>query len=316
MTTYFSDSRPIWAYLYQLTTIILPQKPVYWQLFALFWRWAGVVVLWGVLSKWLPGRKSLAIIISLLTLVYPGFNQQWVSYVYSHLFIVFFFLLLSWYFMLQKKTIPALIFSALNLLMLEYFFLLELMRPCILWISLEEKGLTARQRLPRVFKAWVPYLLVLGGVLLYKALIFTHPGFGYSLKDELMRAPVATIVYLFQRILSSLWVVTVGAWIQIFQIPNPVLVGLRTAALYASVIPLIGLLVYWCLPKDQSQPIGGVSNVDIDGNHALQIKAIRVVFSTFETLPIVSPPRRICPPLSAAVCSGIWGTRRKPVRQP
>jgi type I restriction enzyme S subunit len=30
---------------------------------------------------------------------------------------------------------------------------------------------------------------------------------------------------------------------------------------------------------------GGVSNVDIDGNNAFQIKAIRVVISTFETLP-------------------------------
>jgi hypothetical protein len=29
---------------------------------------------------------------------------------------------------------------------------------------------------------------------------------------------------------------------------------------------------------------GGVSNVDIDGNNALQIKAIGVVISTFETL--------------------------------
>jgi hypothetical protein len=31
---------------------------------------------------------------------------------------------------------------------------------------------------------------------------------------------------------------------------------------------------------------GGVSNVDIDGNNALQIKAIGVVISTFETLSV------------------------------
>ena len=34
---------------------------------------------------------------------------------------------------------------------------------------------------------------------------------------------------------------------------------------------------------------GGVSNVGIDGNNALQIKAIGVVISTFETLPDKSP---------------------------
>jgi hypothetical protein len=31
--------------------------------------------------------------------------------------------------------------------------------------------------------------------------------------------------------------------------------------------------------------MGGVSNVDIDGNNALQIKGIGVVISTLETLP-------------------------------
>jgi len=35
--------------------------------------------------------------------------------------------------------------------------------------------------------------------------------------------------------------------------------------------------------------VGGVSNVDIDGNNAFQIKAIGVVISTFETLPGMEP---------------------------
>src|SRR5215468_6467619 len=33
---------------------------------------------------------------------------------------------------------------------------------------------------------------------------------------------------------------------------------------------------------------GGVSNVDIDGNNALSIKAIGITISTFETLPHIS----------------------------
>jgi hypothetical protein len=42
--------------------------------------------------------------------------------------------------------------------------------------------------------------------------------------------------------------------------------------------------------REPSAGIGGVSNVDMDGNNTLQIKAIRVVISTFETLP--KPDRR------------------------
>src|SRR4030095_5549134 len=45
-----------------------------------------------------------------------------------------------------------------------------------------------------------------------------------------------------------------------------------------------------CLPDIKQTIIGGVSNVDIDGNNALQIKAIGVVISTFETLSFSVPP--------------------------
>jgi hypothetical protein len=38
---------------------------------------------------------------------------------------------------------------------------------------------------------------------------------------------------------------------------------------------------------------GGVSNVDIDGNNTLHVKAIGVVISTFETLPEHAAPRPV-----------------------
>jgi hypothetical protein len=37
--------------------------------------------------------------------------------------------------------------------------------------------------------------------------------------------------------------------------------------------------------EDTVSLMGGVSNVDMDGNNALYIKAIQVFISTFETLP-------------------------------
>ena len=40
MTKYFSTNRPAWGMLYQLTTAVLPQIPVYWQVFCLVLRWA------------------------------------------------------------------------------------------------------------------------------------------------------------------------------------------------------------------------------------------------------------------------------------
>ena len=151
-TIYFSDSRPVWGLLYQLTANILPQKPAYWQLFAIFWRWAGVFAFWLVMTRLFPRRKDLVFLLSLLVLLYPGFNQQWVSYLYSHFFIVLFFLLFSWYLMLRGKTALALLFSALNLLMFEYFFLLEFIRPLIILRSLRDESMTNRDRYLKTMK--------------------------------------------------------------------------------------------------------------------------------------------------------------------
>lgn len=240
---YFSDSRPVWALLFQLTGNILPLKPAYWQLFGMLWRWGSVWALWLVLEKLFSRRKGLAFLLSLFMLVYPGFNQQWVSYVYSHFFIVLFFLLFSWYLMLRGKTIPAMIFSALNLLMFEYFFALEFVRPLIILKSLQDEPLTKRDRFIKAFKLWFPYLAVIVFAVLYRLLVYSHPGFGYSLTDELARQPVATFTQLVNNIFSSLWVSAVAAWLQAFQLPGPNISGARTTILYAVVVLGAGAVV-------------------------------------------------------------------------
>ncbi|MCC6500751.1 MAG: hypothetical protein IT313_10835 [Anaerolineales bacterium] len=243
-TKYFSDSRPVWALLYQLTGFILPPVPAVWQLFAMFWRWAGVVAFYLVTARLLPNRKVTAFFLSLFLLLYPGFNQQWVSYVYSHFFIVLFFLLISFHLMLRGKTIPAMLFSALHLLMFEYFFLLEFMRPVVLFASLRDEPLTIRERGVKTFKAWLPYIGVIIFVLLYRSLVYSHPGFGYSLTEEVARAPIETVTQLIQHVFSSLWAAAIGAWTQIFQFPNPEVNGLRTSALYILVVLIVGAIVF------------------------------------------------------------------------
>src|SRR5512135_1150266 len=115
MTQYFSTNRPVWGLLYQITTHIFPQVPIYWQFFALLWRWLGAVMVWLIVRELWQDKPRFALSVALLFLIYPGFNQQCIAYLFSHFFIVLFFFLLSMYWMLRRKTIPALIFSALNL---------------------------------------------------------------------------------------------------------------------------------------------------------------------------------------------------------
>lgn len=236
MTKYFSTNRPVWALLYQITTRILPQVPMYWQIFALLWRWLGAVTVWAIGKKLYPRRENFGLALALIFLLYPGFNQQWGSYLYSHFFIVFFFFLFSYYLMLRGRTIPAMIFSALNLWMMEYFFVLELIRPFVIWTSLLEESLTTKERFTRTLKLWTPYLAVFVLAVLSRIFIFNNTIYKFNLKEEFVKAPVATLTMLTQNVLSSLWTVTGAAWMQAFQLPVTLTDGPRTIAIYAFVI--------------------------------------------------------------------------------
>jgi hypothetical protein len=255
MTRYFSTNRPVWGLLYQVTTHIFPQVPIYWQLLALLFRWLGAVAVWGIVHEIFPQREKLALSISLFFLLYPGFNQQWGSYLYSHFFIVLFFFLYSLYLMLRRKTIPALILSALNLWMIEYFFVLELARPFVIWTSLREESANLRNRLARSLKLWTPYLAVFALAVFSRLFIFNNQIYGFSIKEEFAKAPIDTIFLLIRNVVVSLWTVTIGAWTQIFQFPTLASDGPRTIALYGFIVSVVGvlLLFVWQRLENHSQ---------------------------------------------------------------
>jgi hypothetical protein len=256
MTRYFSTNRPVWGWLYQVTTRLLPQVPVFWQIFALLWRWLGAVVVWAIGRElWKDKRSSpvdqpyFAISVALLFLLYPGFNQQWGSYLYSHFFIVLFFFLLSIFLMLCRRTIPALMFSALNLWMMEYFFPLEFARVGFLWTSLREEYPNPRERIRPTLMLWTPYLIVFALAVFSRLFIFNNQIYGFGLMSQLKSAPVVTLLSLSREMFTSLWTVVVAAWIQMFAAIDPSMHGIRTVALYIAVTLVAFVLASFVLFK-------------------------------------------------------------------
>jgi hypothetical protein len=146
------------------------------------------------------------------------------------------------------------VFSALNLLMFEYFFLLEFVRPLILFMSLRDEPMTNRERTVKTFRSWLPYIGVIVLAILYRSLVYSHPGFGYSLTEEVARAPIETLAQLAGHVLSSLWIAAVAAWGQIFQFPTPDANGLRASVLYAAVVLTVGALVLLFKNMQSEQP--------------------------------------------------------------
>lgn len=183
---YFSGTRPFWGILHQITTAFIPQVPFYWVIFGLLWRWLAACAVRAVVVRVWPSRPRMAFMSALLFLLYPGFTQQMMGYMYGHFFIVFCTMMVSWWLMLvaitgsrwrTALTGAALILSALNLWMMEYFFALELLRPALLWVVSGTASGDKRldQRLVWVLKHWLPYAVAFCAAVLFRLFVFNDP---------------------------------------------------------------------------------------------------------------------------------------------
>ena len=265
MARYFSTNRPVWGLLYQLTTRLFPQIPIYWQVFALFWRWVTGLLVWAILRELFPKQTRFALGTALLFLLYPGFNQQSEAYLYSHFFIVLSFFLLSLYLMLRAQkerfwlwTSLAMLFSALNLWMHEYFFTLEAARLAIIWILFRDQGLDIKPRLRRTLGLWAPYLAVFVAAVLSRLFIFNNQIY------EIGGSGAGTTPFnLLTTIPASLWTVTVAAWGQVFRLPDLVTDGPRTTLVYGAIALITYGIVIAALFWKQARVAGRSTHSDV-----------------------------------------------------
>jgi hypothetical protein len=280
---YFSTNRPFWGYLYQVTFYLFNQ-PWQWQINALVWRWLSAVILWILLRETWPDHKNAAVWASMLFLVYPGFKQQHISVIYSNLFIVLNCFLLSLYFNIKAIRIYALeklswkvwlwhaiamLLSLYNLLALEYFFALELLRPLLIWFVLGREYSDRNKRLKATFLNWLPYLAIWIGVTVWRVFFFSFQTHNYQMLffQSLRDSPFQAIINLVKAIGTSLWVVFVDAWTQILRLPEITQLGIRTtAATIVLILSTFGITV-WFLFKHRENPVdkGGYKSILLVG---------------------------------------------------
>lgn len=260
-TDYFSTNRPVWGVLHRLTTSVIPQVPLYWQIFALLWRWLGAVVVFAIVNKLLKDKPRSALGVALLFLVYPGFNQHWAAYLYSHFYIVLFFFLTSLLCMLLAMESPkrfwawtaaGMLFSALNLWMMEYFYVLELVRVGVILVALRDEPLSLRGLFLRALKWWAPYLTVFVLAVLSRLFIFNNQVYGMGLTEKLKSAPGETLVSLVKTILLTLRLVLKDAWLQMFELPGMVLTSYYLVIAFVILLAAAGVLL---LPRDATQTL-------------------------------------------------------------
>ncbi len=229
LTRYFSTNRPVWGLLHQLTTRLIPQVPAYWQVFALLWRWLDALLVYLLVAKLWKGQDRLALSVSLLFLIYPGFNQHWAAYLYSHFYIVlafFLFSLLCMLFAIEQPhryrawTAAGLFFSALNLWMMEYFYVLELARVGFILTALRGDALSLSQRFKRTLSLGAPYLALFTLAVFSRLFVFNNQVYGIGLTERLKAAPLETSLALAHTVTKTLELALRDAWLKIFEPPR------------------------------------------------------------------------------------------------
>jgi hypothetical protein len=243
ITQYFSTNRPFWGWLFQVTLPLIGAIPWKWQVFALILRWLTGISVWILLKNLWPKQSILAIWTATLLTIYPGFVSQSVSVTYSHIFIVYLCFIFSFVLTIKSINQPkyrwiytflAIILSIVNLLTMEFFYMLELLRPFLIWFTIQNEFPGSKIRWKKFFSFWIPYLIVFIGVSFWRILFFkfqdyTHPAI---LLDQLHTDPAQTLLHLPEKILNNIYISSVLAWVRPFLLGDLQYLGNSAKLLY------------------------------------------------------------------------------------
>lgn len=256
LTTYFETKRPVLAWIYQVTMPLVGSLPWKWHIFGLAWRWISATALWGLLRVVWPKRRELAVWAGLLFAVYPGFDQTYIPIAYAHYFLTesFFFLSLlltvlavrAWRqgetHRFRLLTGLAMAASLVNLMTTEYFFLLDFVRPLLIWVVLAEDK--DRPRLwRRVLVMSLPYLTLFLVPVVWRVFFFEYQTFSYTpvLLEKLRLDLWGTLRQLAGTLAHDLWMVSGGAWGKALTFPDVAELGRANWLRYWVIVPVVAV---------------------------------------------------------------------------
>lgn len=231
--TYFLYARPFTGWLNLMMSPLLHMDPVRWQFFNIIMRWLIMVGFWWALRLVWPSRRHEIGWICLLLAVYPGFTQHSVAVTYSRHFACFAMFAFSlglniWAIRNPKRfwgvTIVAMLASLIELLTLEYFFGLEILRAFFIFFVLLEKKDKFWKTVFNAIKQWTPYIFVLILFAVFRFVIYRqispNPGANDPVQIErLLASPISESIRFITLILQDFIHLNLFVWINTI-IPN------------------------------------------------------------------------------------------------
>jgi hypothetical protein len=178
---YASGDRPFMGWVWYILAALLGEVPLHWHIFVLLIRWLTAVTLWWSLRGIWPERNQEVTSIALLFAVYPGFTQQSIAWSYSQFLLQLLIVILSFGTMIwaQRAARMFWLFSGISwlssifgIVVGEYYWGLELLRPAVLWMVLRNQNTSKVQLRRRVLMNWFPYLPPITLYLIWRLFVF------------------------------------------------------------------------------------------------------------------------------------------------
>jgi hypothetical protein len=229
---YYGISRPLVPIHDTLFTSILGVNPLAWQISCFLFRVAVALAFWWCFSLIWPNARRQVFAAALLFALYPAFSQWPLAVTYQSGFIEYalYFVSIAWMILAirhPKKfylfTGLAILSAAIQLLISEYFWGLELLRPLILWLLFRDPAGSWKKRLKKVFLNWSPYLILLFAVVLNRFLVPQSANVDHSTTKVvtlLLSSPVKEIIHLVETFLRDSVYVLVNAWFPVVSLDS------------------------------------------------------------------------------------------------
>lgn len=166
---YFLIDRPFSSIIHYLFNPIIGTNPTNWHLLGLFVNWAAVIFIVKTLLRIWPKMVLEIGWIGLLLGVYPGITRQFVIRTSMVHYISFLLFSVSLWLMIKAVQETkhrwtyltfSLLLAMLQMLIIEYFTGLELIRVLILFYIFKRENNTTSTAIKKASLHWLPYLLV------------------------------------------------------------------------------------------------------------------------------------------------------------
>ena len=243
---HFSFSRPVAGQIHNIAILLTNGHPLLAQIWGLCMQVFGSFCAGVLIREVWPEKRFAAALTALLFLAYPGFTMRPIAINFSFSYFLMGMLFLSFVLSIRAarhKTgrmralmaAAACLISLLNLFASEYFFLLELLRPCFLLAALKDQLPTGgKNRLKQLCRLSLPYAAAFAAGAMYRMFFNRTQTLHYEFKllTDFKAAPLPTILGYLLKMGKDCLRVIFEAWGTVFAFPDPAEFGTRSMLMY------------------------------------------------------------------------------------